>query len=120
MADIICKVIELQDTGNHHGTVFYRNKKDVLFKSYRLKRNMSQSEVKESIHKHFWYNKESKSGNLDTISGHLAHPPIGKESGEEVKQEEENSKNNSGLDHTKEIRLGGSNYDDSSEQQINA
>ena len=59
-AEIICKVIQLQDTGNHHGTTFYINDEDVQVITFKFLQNMSQSEVEMKSNKHFWYDKESK------------------------------------------------------------
>ena len=111
-AEIICKAIELHDTGNHHGTTFFRNDEDFLFITFKLKRTMIQNEVETKINKYFWYDKESKIGNLDRISGTVVHPQL-----ESINHGDEQSPSNltygakSGhLDDTKELRIDGCNY----------
>ena len=75
-AETISKAIRLKELGNHHGTSFYRNEKDVLFVTFRLKCSMSLQEISKSINKYYWYDKESRAGNLDKVSGQVVHPPM--------------------------------------------
>ena len=67
----------MKDSENHHGTSFYRNEKDKLFITYRLKQTMSHEEILSSINKYFWFDKVSKVGNLDKINGQVVHPQMG-------------------------------------------
>ena len=75
---------------------------------------MSQCEISDEINKCFWFDKESKAGNLDKISGRIVHPPM----------EDEVNENQGGpgghltydppsgnLDDTKELKIGRCNYE---------
>ena len=70
-ADTIRKAINLN---NHHGTTFYRTEDDRLFITFKLAENMSLEEIKNSVHKFFWFDKESREGNWDIVSGQVVHP----------------------------------------------
>ena len=114
-AEIINMAIGLQHLDNHHGTSFYRNEKNVLFITYKLKRNMQIQEIYESIHQHFWFDKTSKAGNHDKISGQVVHPPMdGKVSVEDTKERSNCARPDyytSNWENTKEIRIDGCNYE---------
>jgi hypothetical protein len=105
----------LHELDNHHGTSFYRSEKNVLFITYKLKRNMSIEEIYNSIHKYFWFDKESKAGNLDKISGQVVHPPMEEDNDETDKQQINTSiaegQPSGNMDSTKEVRIDGCNYE---------
>ena len=113
-AETISKAIGLKELGNHHGTSFYRNEKDVLFITFRLKCSMSLQEISKSINKYYWYDKESRAGNLDKVSGQVVHPPMEDDT---TKHEEESFSlishgvRSGNLDDTKELRIDGCNYE---------
>ena len=114
-ADIINMAIGLQHLDNHHGTSFYRNEKNVLFITYKLKRNIQIQKIYKSIHQHFWFDKTSKAGNHDKISGQVVHPPMdGKVSVEDTKEQSNCARPDyytSNWDDKKEIRIDGCNYE---------
>ena len=74
---------------------------------------MSLQEISKSINKYYWFDKESRAGNLDHISGQVVHPPME----DDVDNEEESFKTLSlslhsrNLDDTKELRIDGCNYE---------
>ena len=117
-AETISKAIGLHELDNHHGTSFYRSEKDVLFVTFKLKRNMTYLEILDSVHKYFWFDKESKAGNLDRISGQVVNPPMEEDdddSSEEMDRSQPNPLTNSGnKDNSKEVRIDGCNYELSS------
>ena len=114
-AKIIRMAIGLENLDNLHGTTFYRSEEDVLFITYKLKKTMSIQQIYESIHRFFWFDKTSKAGNQDKISGQVVHPPM-----EFQNQENEESISNQNcettpqyrnIDNTKEIKIDGCNYE---------
>jgi hypothetical protein len=111
-AVIISNAIGLATLNNHHGTSFYRSENDVLYITYKLKRNLSQQEIADSVNKYFWFDKESKVGNLDQISGQVVHPPMGADSDDD---EEESVGQHvyqpAQVDDTKEVKIDGCNYE---------
>ena len=117
-AETISKAIGLHELDNHHGTSFYRSEKDILFVTFKLKRNMTYLEILDSVHKYFWFDKESKTGNLDRISGQVVHPPMEEDnddSSEEMDRSQSNPLTDSGnKDNSKEVRIDGCNYELSS------
>ena len=113
-AEIISKAIGLKESENHHGTSFYRNEKDELFITYRLKHTMSHEEILSSINKYFWFDKVSKVGNLDKISGQVVHPQMGEDMDrhqEEVDDDRTKGARSGNLDDTKDVRIDGCNYE---------
>ena len=66
-SDIIRRAIGLT-TDYHYGTSFNR--------PIRLKEVVTLEEIKTKLnsHSHFWFEKRSKVGNLDRISGHTVYP----------------------------------------------
>ena len=113
-AEIISKAIGLKESENHHGTSFYRNEKDELFITYRLKHTMSHEEILSSINKYFWFDKVSKVGNLDKISGQVVHPQMGEDIDrhqEEVDDDRTKGVRSGNLDDTKDVRIDGCNYE---------
>ena len=73
---------------------------------------MSQVEVMTSINKCFWFEKESKAGNLDKISGQVVHPPMDDIDGNQVKYfgDPIYGAPSGSLEDTKELRIDGCNY----------
>ena len=114
--------IGLKHLDNHHGTSFYRNEKNVLFITYKLKKNMPIHEIYESIHQYFWFDKTSKAGNHDKISGQVVHPPMSEKISENDNEEEANCARSDSytgnLDDTKEIKIDGCNYEMSESEII--
>ena len=115
-ADTISRAIGLHELNNHHGTSFYRNENDILFITYKLKRNMSLTEVEESLNKYFWFHKTSKAGNSDRISGQVVHPPMEDNSQDCTTFTESSSR---AYDEAKEVKIVGCNYE-ISEDEIRA
>ena len=112
-ANVINMAIGLHDMDNLHGTSFYRSENYVLFITYKLKQNMSIQEIDEWLHKFFWFDKVSKAGNFDTISGQVVHPPMG-ENNQETDDNAGYSKSgiqSGNLDDTKEVKIDGCNYE---------
>ena len=69
---------------------------------------MSKQEISTSINKYFWFDKESKVGNLNKISGQVVHPPME----DDIDGKDEESLGNpifgaqsGNLDDTKEVRI---------------
>ena len=113
-AETICAAIGLKEIENHHGTSFYRNEDDVLFVTYKLKQTMSKHEITNTLNKYFWFEKESKAGSIDTISGHVVHPPMG-DNRDGIERDllgnATYGANSGNVDDTKELRIDGCNYE---------
>ena len=119
-AETISDAIGLKELDNHHGTTFYRCERGVLYITYKLKQNMTQCEISEGINKYFWFEKESKAGNLDKISGRIIHPPMEDEKEENQREPDGHltyGQPSGNLDDTKELKIDGCNYE-ISEQEI--
>ena len=83
-----------------------------MCKMYKLKQNLTQQEIAESVGKYFWFNKESRVGNLHKISGQVFHPPMG----DDFEENEEKSVGQhvyevTQIDDTKELKTDGCNYE---------
>ena len=72
-SQIISEAIGLK---NHHGTTFTRDDSGELLITFKLTKRMSLEEIKESIHKYFWFEKSSRAGFTDVISGVVIHPDL--------------------------------------------
>ena len=72
-AQIICDAIGLED---HHGTTFLRDDQDDLLITFKLGKKICRKEIVQKIHKYFWYEKSSKEGFLNTISGIVIYPEM--------------------------------------------
>ena len=61
-------------------TGFDRSISGELSITFRLKEVVTLEEIKTKLklHSHFWFEKRSKAGNLDRISGHTVYPMSGK------------------------------------------
>ena len=76
---------------------------------------MSIQEINESIHKFFWFDKESKAGNLNKISGQVVHPPMAENNQEKDEYDgahyTKSLAYSGNLDDTKEVKIDGCNYE---------
>ena len=114
-ANVISMAIGLDNLDNLHGTSFYRSEEGVLFITFKLKRNMSIQDINDSVHQFFWFDKESKAGNTDKISGQVVHPPM-LENNSEMDDETVTNYTTArpyigSMDNTKEIKIDGCNYE---------
>ena len=75
---------------------------------------MSQREISDGINKYFWFDKESKAGNLEKICGEIVHLPI-EDNVEENQGGQDGhltySQPSGNLDDTKELKIDGCNYE---------
>ena len=110
-AQTISMAIGLKELENHHGTSFYRNDNDKLFITFRLKVNMTKQEIADSINKYFWFNKESRAGNYDRVSGQVVHPPIEDHADDQGQLPTNRGIPSGNLDTTQEVRIDGCNYE---------
>ena len=94
---------------HYHGTTFDRSAKVQLSITFRLKRAFSVEEIKNKLmlNSHFWFEKTSKAGNVDKISGHTIYP-MSVDIGIKVIKRESSE--------VKEIRIEGANYELKEEQ----
>ena len=120
-SEVIRKAIGLKNT-DYHGTTFHRSQSGDLLITYKLKSSVTEYEIKKGLNSHFWFDKESKVGNLDRIRGRVIYPRSRDEeydSNYETGYLDLNKTNNQHKDrdvNIKEIRIEGSNYDLSEDQ----
>ena len=80
----------------------------------KLKQTMSKHEITNTLNKYFWFEKESKAGNIDTISGHVVHPPMG-DNRDGIERDllgnATYGANSGNVDDTKKLRIDGCNYE---------
>ena len=75
---------------------------------------MSQREISGGINKYLWFDKESKAGNLDKISGRIVNPPMEYEVEENQGEPDGHftyDQLSGNLDDTKELKIDGCNYE---------
>ena len=75
---------------------------------------MSKHEITKTINKYFWFEKESKVGNIDTISGHVIHPQMGDNRDgieEDLLGNATYGATSGNVDDTKELRIDGCHYE---------
>ena len=75
---------------------------------------MSKQEIAESVSKYVWFDKESRVGNWDKISGQVVHPLLRDDF--EENEEEQVGQHVTGMtqiDDTKELKIDGCSYETS-------
>ena len=71
---------------------------------------MSQREISDGIKKYFWFDRESKAGNLDKINGRIEHPPMEDDVEEDHGEPDghlTNGQSSINHDDTKELKIDG-------------
>ena len=94
---------------NHHESVFVRSVSGLAV-TLKLKHPISI----DGINKYFWYDKQSKAGNNDIISGEVIYPPINESS--TINNIHDNEYSPKQAEIVKEITIDGCNYELSEER----
>ena len=102
-SEIIRKAIGIKNAV-FHGTTFDRPPSGELSITFRLKILMDEQTIRKELNSNFWFEKVSKDGNMNRISGCVVYPSLSESDGEEEKSMRQ-------CDDIKEVRIEGSNYE---------